>query len=76
LNKPVFSRRIDRALFGFVAVAFVATGVAGLSRTGTVRADAVAPTPPAPTPPAAIDTDEGPVTVFDPGFPLRWRLQP
>ncbi len=28
------------------------------------------------TPPAAIDTEDGPVTVFDPGFPLRWRLLP
>jgi dihydroorotase len=26
-------------------------------------------------PPAAIDTAEGPVTVFDPGFPLHWRLE-
>ena len=25
------------------------------------------------TPPAAIETPDGPVTVFDPGFPLRWR---
>lgn len=25
-------------------------------------------------PPAQIDTGEGPVTVFDPGFPLRWRI--
>jgi dihydroorotase len=26
-------------------------------------------------PPPAIDTEDGPVTVFDPGFPLRWRLE-
>jgi dihydroorotase len=25
--------------------------------------------------PAAIDTPEGPVTVFDPGFPLHWRVE-
>ncbi len=25
--------------------------------------------------PARIDTGEGPVTVFDPGFPLHWRVQ-
>ena len=24
--------------------------------------------------PAAIETDDGPVTVFDPGFPLHWRV--
>lgn len=24
--------------------------------------------------PAKIDTDDGPVTVFDPGFPLHWRV--
>ena len=24
--------------------------------------------------PAQIDTDDGPVTVFDPGFPLHWRV--
>ncbi|SHJ02925.1 dihydroorotase [Palleronia salina] len=24
--------------------------------------------------PAAIDTDDGPVTVFDPGMPLHWRV--
>ena len=27
------------------------------------------------TPPAAIDTEDGPVTVFDPGFPLHWRVE-
>jgi dihydroorotase len=27
------------------------------------------------TPPASIDTEDGPVTVFDPGFPLHWRLE-
>ena len=26
-------------------------------------------------PPAAINTEDGPVTVFDPGFPLRWRVE-
>jgi len=26
------------------------------------------------TPPATVETGEGPVTVFDPGFPLRWRV--
>jgi dihydroorotase len=26
------------------------------------------------TPPAAVETPDGPVTVFDPGFPLHWRL--
>ena len=25
--------------------------------------------------PAAIDTPDGPVTVFDPGFPLHWRVE-
>jgi dihydroorotase len=25
--------------------------------------------------PTAIDTDDGPVTVFDPGFPLHWRVE-
>ncbi|RKF15213.1 dihydroorotase [Roseovarius spongiae] len=30
----------------------------------------------APDIPAGIDTDDGPVTVFDPGFPLRWRVAP
>jgi len=24
--------------------------------------------------PAKIDTGAGPVTVFDPGFPLHWRI--
>ncbi len=28
----------------------------------------------APDLPASIDTDDGPVTVFDPGFPLKWRV--
>jgi dihydroorotase len=27
------------------------------------------------TPPASIDTEDGPVTVFDPLFPLHWRLE-
>jgi len=27
------------------------------------------------TPPASIATEDGPVTVFDPGFPLHWRLE-
>ncbi|TNC50754.1 dihydroorotase [Rubellimicrobium rubrum] len=27
------------------------------------------------SPPASIVTDEGPVTVFDPGFPLHWRVE-
>ena len=27
------------------------------------------------TPPASIDTEDGPVTVFDPGFPLHWRVE-
>ncbi|MBP1805923.1 dihydroorotase [Rubellimicrobium aerolatum] len=27
------------------------------------------------TPPASIPTDDGPVTVFDPGFPLHWRVE-
>ncbi len=26
--------------------------------------------------PATIDTADGPVTVFDPGFPLHWRVEP
>ncbi|RSK33587.1 dihydroorotase [Rhodovulum iodosum] len=26
--------------------------------------------------PARIDTGDGPVTVFDPGFPLHWRVEP
>ncbi|TNC73779.1 dihydroorotase [Rubellimicrobium roseum] len=26
------------------------------------------------SPPAAVATDEGPVTVFDPGFPLHWQV--
>ena len=26
-------------------------------------------------PPEAIETEDGPVTVFDPGFPLHWRLE-
>ncbi|MDJ0827130.1 MAG: dihydroorotase [Rhodobacter sp.] len=26
--------------------------------------------------PAKIDTDDGPVTIFDPGFPLHWRVTP
>lgn len=25
--------------------------------------------------PARVETDEGPVTVFDPGFPLHWQVQ-
>ena len=25
--------------------------------------------------PLKIDTDAGPVTVFDPGFPLHWQVQ-
>ena len=25
--------------------------------------------------PPHIDTDEGPVTVFNPGFPLHWRVE-
>jgi dihydroorotase len=27
------------------------------------------------TPAPAIMTDDGPVTVFDPGFPLHWRVE-
>lgn len=27
------------------------------------------------TPPASIETEDGPVTVFDPGFPLHWRVE-
>jgi dihydroorotase len=27
------------------------------------------------TPPASIPTEDGPVTVFDPGFPLHWRVE-
>ena len=27
------------------------------------------------TPPASIDTEDGPVTVFDPGFPLHWQVE-
>ncbi len=27
------------------------------------------------TPPASVDTGEGAVTVFDPGFPLHWRVE-
>jgi dihydroorotase len=27
------------------------------------------------TPPAAVETGAGPVTVFDPGFPLHWRVR-
>jgi dihydroorotase len=27
------------------------------------------------SPPESLATDDGPVTVFDPGFPLRWRLE-
>jgi dihydroorotase len=27
------------------------------------------------TPPATIDAEDGPVTVFDPGFPLHWRVE-
>jgi dihydroorotase len=27
------------------------------------------------SPPASIDTEDGPVTVFDPGFPLHWHLE-
>jgi len=26
--------------------------------------------------PPMIDTDDGPVTLFDPGFPLHWRVEP
>jgi dihydroorotase len=26
-------------------------------------------------PPAQVGTEDGPVTVFDPGFPLRWRVE-
>jgi dihydroorotase len=26
-------------------------------------------------PPARIETGAGPVTVFDPGFPLHWQLE-
>ncbi len=28
----------------------------------------------APDLPTVIDTDDGPVTIFDPGFPLQWRV--
>lgn len=31
---------------------------------------------PALTPPPRISTDDGPVTVFDPGFALHWRVEP
>jgi dihydroorotase len=27
------------------------------------------------TPPAKVETGDGPVTVFDPGFPLHWRIE-
>jgi dihydroorotase len=33
-----------------------------------IRGDAV-------TYPDHIDTEDGPVTVFDPGFPLHWRVE-
>lgn len=36
----------------------------------TIRLEKGAPT----ACPAAIETDDGPVTVFDPGFPLHWRV--
>ena len=26
-------------------------------------------------PPARVETGDGPVTVFGPGFPLHWRLR-
>jgi len=26
--------------------------------------------------PSRIETEDGPVTVFDPGYPLHWRVEP
>jgi dihydroorotase len=37
-------------------------------RVALVRGEAWAP-------PASVETGDGPVTVFDPGFPLHWRLE-